>query len=111
MELTLDNKYLIEPSRPPKMLYCSKCVYPKSSAVPLAFDEKGECSGCKAADQRVDIDWDRRRKMFLEMNKRFFHQTVETTQETEGPVNTGRDLGFDPKTGLRVSVRSVASVG
>src|ERR1700740_2880732 len=64
MELTLDNKYLVEPNRPPKMMYCSKCLYPKSSAVPLAFDENGMCSGCRSANQRVEIDWDRKRKIF-----------------------------------------------
>ncbi|MCF8424757.1 MAG: N-acetyl sugar amidotransferase [Bacteroidia bacterium] len=93
MELTLDNKYLIEPNRPPKMLYCSKCVYPKSSAVPLAFDDKGECSGCKAAGQRVDIDWDRRRKMF--------ERLIEEYRCKDGsnydciiPVSGGKDSYF-----------------
>jgi len=49
---------------PPKMRYCSKCVYPAASAVPLAFDDQGLCSGCRTADQRGDIDWDSRKKRF-----------------------------------------------
>lgn len=60
----LDKKYFIEPERPPTMLYCSKCVYPRSSAVPLAFDENQVCSGCRASSQKKDIDWNRRKKMF-----------------------------------------------
>lgn len=51
-------------NRPPKMRYCKKCVYPASSAVPLAFDENGICSGCRTAEEREKIDWDRRRKIF-----------------------------------------------
>lgn len=48
------------------MKYCKKCVYPASSAVPLAFDENGICSGCKTAQQRAknSFDWDKRKKMF-----------------------------------------------
>ena len=46
--------------RPPKMRYCKKCVYPSSSAVPLAFDENGICSWCKASNQKVDINWGKR---------------------------------------------------
>lgn len=93
MELMSDNKYFIEPNRPPKMLYCSKCVYPKSSAVPLAFDESGMCSGCKVASQRVDIDWDRRRKIFERM--------IEEYKSPDGsnydciiPVSGGKDSYF-----------------
>ena len=48
----------------PQMRYCSKCVYPSSSAVPLAFDDNGMCSGCRTSGQRAEIDWDRRKKLF-----------------------------------------------
>jgi N-acetyl sugar amidotransferase len=43
-----------------KVKYCKKCVIPSSSAVPVEFDEEGVCSGCRTAEQRVDIDWERR---------------------------------------------------
>jgi len=48
------------------MRYCQKCVYPASSAVPLAFDENGICSGCKTAGQRSQesSDWERKRILF-----------------------------------------------
>jgi N-acetyl sugar amidotransferase len=54
----------LNPGGLPRMRYCKKCVYPASSAVPLAFDERGICSGCRTAEQTVEIDWDRRRKIF-----------------------------------------------
>jgi N-acetyl sugar amidotransferase len=50
--------------RPPKMRGCKKCVYPASSAVPLAFDEHGICSGCRTAGEKGRIDWDKRRRIF-----------------------------------------------
>lgn len=77
----------------PKMNYCSRCVYPKSSAVPLAFDEDGVCSGCRAAAQRTVVDWDRR--------KRQFERIIEEYRSPEGsnydciiPVSGGKDSYF-----------------
>ena len=93
MELTSDKKYKIAPDRPAKMNYCKKCVYPASSAVPLAFDENGICSGCRSASQRVAIDWDRRRKMF--------ERLIDEYRSKDGsnydciiPVSGGKDSYF-----------------
>ncbi len=77
-------------SRPPKMSYCSKCVYPKSSAVPLAFDENGLCSGCKSSSERVTVDWDRKKIQF--------ERIIEEYRSKDGsnydciiPVSGGKD--------------------
>jgi N-acetyl sugar amidotransferase len=74
----------------PRMKYCCKCVYPASSAVPLAFDEEGVCSGCKTAGQRIEVDWDRRRKLF--------ERLIEEYRSKDGsnydciiPVSGGKD--------------------
>ena len=79
--------------RPPKMRYCKKCVYPASSAVPIAFDENGICSGCRTAAQRPDIDWDRHSKLF--------EQLIEEYRSKDGsnydciiPVSGGKDSYF-----------------
>ncbi|OFX08830.1 MAG: LPS biosynthesis protein [Alphaproteobacteria bacterium RIFOXYD12_FULL_60_8] len=50
----------------PPVRYCSKCVYPSASAVPLTFDEHGVCSGCRTGGQKKDIDWDERLEWLLE---------------------------------------------
>lgn len=50
----------------PPIHWCSRCVYPSSSAVPLTFDDKGECSGCRVHRQKKDINWDERLEMLLE---------------------------------------------
>ncbi len=93
MESTLDNKYKVEPNRPAKMNYCTKCVYPASSAVPLAFDENGVCSGCRTSSQTVDVDWGRRKKMF--------ERLIEEYRSKDGsnydciiPVSGGKDSYF-----------------
>lgn len=54
-----------------KMNYCKSCVYPASSAVPLAFDENGICSGCRTNKQSAEVDWDKRKKLFLELVKEY----------------------------------------
>ena len=47
-----------------KVFYCTKCVYPSSSAVALAFDENGICSGCRTSQEKKGIDWSERKKKF-----------------------------------------------
>lgn len=77
-------------NRPPKMKYCKKCVYPISSAVPLAFDEAGICSGCRTAMQRDEISWKRRQNLF--------ERLIEEYRSRDGmnydciiPVSGGKD--------------------
>jgi N-acetyl sugar amidotransferase len=77
-------------SRPPKMRWCRKCVYPASSAVPLAFDEDGVCSGCRTASQRVEIDWDRRRKAFERLIEQY-RGRGESGYDCLIPVSGGKD--------------------
>lgn len=50
----------------PEVHWCSRCVYPSSSAVQLVFDENGVCSGCRVHDQKKHIDWDERLEWLLE---------------------------------------------
>ena len=42
------------------MKYCSRCVYPAASAMPLTFNDDGVCTGCQVAEQRQAIDWESR---------------------------------------------------
>ena len=76
-----------------KVFYCKKCVYPSSSAVPLAFDENGLCSGCRTSQQRFTINWDERKKKFLKL--------IESYRNKDGtgydciiPVSGGKDSYF-----------------
>lgn len=53
--------------RPPRMQYCTRCVYPAAAATPLTFDENGVCSGCRTHEEQKEVDWSRREKMFREL--------------------------------------------
>lgn len=72
----------------PELTWCSKCVYPSSSAVPLTFDEDGLCNGCRVSNEKTEIDWDERLEMLL--------QIVEPYRKSSGyeciiPVSGGKD--------------------
>ena len=42
------------------MKYCKRCCYSENTKPMIIFDENGVCSGCKAFEERmnVDINWD-----------------------------------------------------
>ena len=50
----------------PSISWCSRCLYPSSSAVPLVFDEDGVCSGCRVHDQKSEINWSDRLELLLD---------------------------------------------
>ncbi|MFA4991110.1 MAG: N-acetyl sugar amidotransferase [Candidatus Omnitrophota bacterium] len=74
------------------MRYCKRCVYPASSAVPLAFDENGVCSGCRTSEQRSHdlIDWDKRKKMFERLIEEYKSKDG-TNYDCVIPVSGGKD--------------------
>ena len=76
-----------------KVNYCSKCVYPASSAVPLAFDENGVCSGCQTGEQKAEIDWDARRKRFEKLVERY-RSKDGSNYDCIIPVSGGKDSYF-----------------
>lgn len=74
------------------MKYCNKCVYPASSAVPLAFDERGVCSGCRTAEQRNEksIDWNKRKDMFEALIEEY-RSKDGSNYDCVIPVSGGKD--------------------
>ncbi len=80
-------------NRPPKMRYCSQCVYPKSSAVPLAFDENGVCSGCRSSAQRNNIDWVKRGELFKKICEQYQSKNKDN-YDCIIPVSGGKDSYF-----------------
>ena len=53
-------------ARPPRMRYCSRCVYPQI-AVFVTLEDTGACSGCRVSDQKKEIDWKERGEMLREI--------------------------------------------
>lgn len=76
-----------------KVIYCKKCVYPFNSAVPLAFDENGVCSGCRTALQRDNIDWESRRKKFERLIEEYRNKDG-SSYDCIIPVSGGKDSYF-----------------
>jgi N-acetyl sugar amidotransferase len=76
-----------------KMKYCKNCVYPASSAVPLAFDENGLCSGCRTSRQKEDINWDLRRKKFEKLAEGYRNKDG-SGYDCIIPVSGGKDSYF-----------------
>ncbi len=64
-----EKQYIERGSR--KIKYCSKCLMPNSRPR-IVFDKEGVCNACRHAEQKqVGIDWELRRKEFLEILNRF----------------------------------------
>lgn len=53
------------------MRWCTKCVYPESSAVKLTFDDRGVCSGCRVSEQKEEINWDERGVIMKEIMEEY----------------------------------------
>ena len=91
--------------RPPKMRWCARCCYPASSAVPLAFDAEGVCSGCRVAAQRDIVDWDVRALRFVELLEEYRKKKTGTYdlivpvsggKDSFWQVHTVKELGYNP---------------
>lgn len=77
----------------PNIFYCSKCVYPSSSAVNLDFDKIKVCTGCQVGSEKKDIDWDQRKSMLLKIFKEY--KTDENSRyDCIIPVSGGKDSYF-----------------
>jgi N-acetyl sugar amidotransferase len=82
------------------MRWCTRCVYPVISAVPLELDEDGVCSGCRVADARaaiVDAEWARRREMLVEILERA-RSRDGSRHDCVIPVSGGKDSWFQAHT-------------
>jgi N-acetyl sugar amidotransferase len=77
----------------PEITYCTNCAFPSSSAVPLAFNDEGVCSGCETANQRVDIDWDRKLKIFKRILNDYKSENG-SKYDCMIPVSGGKDSYF-----------------
>jgi len=76
-----------------KVKYCNKCTYPSSSAVPLAFDESGFCSGCRTSNQSQKIDWKDREKRFKKLVAEYRNKDG-AGYDCIIPVSGGKDSYF-----------------
>lgn len=71
--------------------YCTSCVYPSSSATPLAFDKNGVCSGCRTHEQKISIDWVKRWQWLKELTDEY---RSNDNYDIVIPVSGGKDSYF-----------------
>lgn len=50
--------------------FCNRCLYPETKP-DLWLDERGVCSACISFEKRGSIDWDSRRKQFVDLTDRY----------------------------------------
>jgi len=84
------------------MHYCSRCVYPSTSATALTFDDEGVCSGCRVADQRATLDWDQRWQDFLDLVESY---RGEGDYDILIPVSGGKDSYFQVHTAVQLGLK------
>jgi N-acetyl sugar amidotransferase len=64
---------------------------PSSSAIPVEFDENGICSGCATAIQKIEVDWNRRKKQFQNLLDQYQNNS---NYDCIIPVSGGKDSYF-----------------
>ena len=76
--------------------WCTRCVYPSVSAVPLEFDDEGVCTGCRGATIKEAIpeaEWTRRWELLVEVTDRY-RSTDGSNYDCLIPVSGGKDSYF-----------------
>ena len=66
---------------------------PSSSAIPVEFDENGICSGCATASQKIEVDWNRRKKQFQNLLDQYQNNS-NSNYDCIIPVSGGKDSYF-----------------
>lgn len=71
--------------------YCIRCVMPDTKP-DLQFDDAGVCSACRAYENRVQVDWDERRKELVEVLARYRRDGA--SWDCIVPVSGGKDSTY-----------------
>tara|TARA_A100001011_G_C14279071_1_gene830688 strand:- start:551 stop:1774 length:1224 start_codon:yes stop_codon:yes gene_type:complete len=77
----------------PSVKFCSSCLYPTSSAVSLTFNEDNVCSGCLVSGEKSEIDWDLRKKQFVDLLESYKGK-FNNQYDCIIPVSGGKDSFF-----------------
>ena len=72
--------------------YCTRCLYPDTKP-DLWFDEQGVCSACRAFAARKTVDWEDRRRQFIELTARYRCEDG-SNYDCIVPVSGGKDSTY-----------------
>ena len=73
------------------MQICTRCLMPSTQAG-ITFDERGVCNGCRAFDEKMDIDWEKREKILLKLLEK--HRDKGAPWDCIVPLSGGKDSAF-----------------
>lgn len=74
---------------PKEVKFCTKCVV-SNQRPRITFDEEGVCSACRYAEKkRTDIDWDTRKKRFIDLMDK--HRSKDGSYDIVVPCSGGKD--------------------
>lgn len=74
------------------LTYCRSCVMPDTKP-DLHLDESGECNACRSYKNRVQIDWDARRRELLDIVERY-RKRDGSHWDCIVPVSGGKDSTY-----------------
>jgi len=72
--------------------YCTRCLYPETKP-DLSFDAKGVCSACLSYEKRTEVDWESRKREFLEITERY-RSKDGANYDCIVPVSGGKDSTY-----------------
>ena len=72
--------------------WCKRCVMPDSKP-DLVLDEEGICNACRRFEKRAAIDWEERRREFLEIVSRY-RKSDGSNWDCIVPVSGGKDSTY-----------------
>ncbi|MFC1808213.1 N-acetyl sugar amidotransferase [Candidatus Omnitrophota bacterium] len=75
------------------MRYCTRCVYPETSADGMTFDEKGVCSGCRVDFEKESIDWSVRKDRLKQILEKY-RSKDNSNYDCIIPISGGKDSHF-----------------
>ena len=72
--------------------YCTSCLYPETKP-DLSFDGRGVCSACASYEKRAEVDWEARKREFLDIAERYRARDGEN-YDCIVPVSGGKDSTY-----------------
>jgi N-acetyl sugar amidotransferase len=72
--------------------FCCRCLYPETKP-DLFIDERGVCSACIAFEKRKVVDWDERKRQFVELSNRY-RSKDGSNYDCIVPVSGGKDSTY-----------------
>lgn len=72
--------------------YCSRCLYPETKP-DIWFDDRGVCSACLGFEGRKAVDWEQRKREFIEVTSRY-RSKDGSNYDCIVPVSGGKDSTY-----------------